>query len=353
MAPGYQPTFFAKVDPLKSPLSAQLKLRLETNLPPAHIIRGRVLDTEKQPIEGAVVSVEMVQQGNTGHGTPPNGTDPIAVTDEAGNFAIQSMEAFDSMQLRVDARGYARRDVNDVAGGKPVEFVVVRGAAVKGRVLRDGNPMQDVTIGLVSVDRSMGNFTGEFLIGTTESGSFVLPNIPPNREYYLYGTMGSLKGGTLPAKRIKVGADNSVFEAGTLTVTPGLHLSGEVKLASNEPIPPGTKVVVSLDEAWDSAVAPAAPDGHFEFTNLPPGKVTVSTRIEGFRLSRLNPSLDQLNPSSLTGKLVSDRTNFVILLERGTSLPSDYSNTEDRPGESPLASVGEKRVVAGAKTFPK
>ena len=203
----------------------------------------------------------MVQQGNTGHGSPPTGTDPIAVTDDAGNFSIQSLEAFDSMHLRVDARGYARRDFNDVAGGKPVQFVVVRGAAVNGRVWRNGNPMQDVTIGLVSVDRSMGNFTGEFLIGTTESGSFVLPNIPPDRDYFLYGTMASLKGGTLPAKRIKVGPDNSVFEAGTLSVAPGLHFAGDVKLSPHKSIPEGTKIVVSLDEAWDSSVAPVASDG--------------------------------------------------------------------------------------------
>ena len=92
VAPGHEPAFFPKTDPLKGPLEARIKGRSTADIPPQNIIRGRVLDRASRPMERAVVSVDMVQQGNTGHGSPPPGTDPLAITDEAGEFALYSKE---------------------------------------------------------------------------------------------------------------------------------------------------------------------------------------------------------------------------------------------------------------------
>jgi hypothetical protein len=76
IAPGHEPTFFNKVDPAAGPLDARLSQRPVTNLPPSHVVLGRVVDDKNQPIENAVVSLEGLRQGDTTHGYPLDGTDP-------------------------------------------------------------------------------------------------------------------------------------------------------------------------------------------------------------------------------------------------------------------------------------
>src|SRR5208283_1912010 len=102
--------------------------------------------------------------------------------------------------LRVEARGFARRGFPETRPGpERRDLVVTPGAALIGRVLRDGKPVKNITVGVASVDRTMGNFTGDFVTGTGEDGRFVFPNVPPGREYAAYGLMDSLKGiGALP-----------------------------------------------------------------------------------------------------------------------------------------------------------
>ena len=46
----------------------------------------------------------------------------------------------------------------------------------------------------------------------------------------------------------------------------------------------------------------------------------LSVRINGYRLSDKNASLDHYNPFRLIGQLASDTTNLVILLEPGENL---------------------------------
>jgi hypothetical protein len=43
------------------------------------------------------------------------------------------------------------------------------------------------------------------------------------------------------------------------------------------------RVTISSDTVWDSQTVPLAPDGHFEFVNLPPGKYTIGASIKGYR----------------------------------------------------------------------
>jgi len=188
VAPGYEPTFFAKVDPQAGVLDAQLKARPATNLQPSHIVLGRVVDEKGEPVENAVVSLHSLRQGDTTHGWPPEGTDPLAVTDQRGEFFLSSREAFDAMNLEVEARRFARKRINDVPGGpKRQTLTMTEGAALTGRVLKDGKPLKGVALGVVSQDRSMENFTGDFVIGTMDDGNFLFSNLPAHRQYYLYG----------------------------------------------------------------------------------------------------------------------------------------------------------------------
>jgi hypothetical protein len=355
IAPGHVPTLLNKVDPLNGPLEAVLKRRVATNIPPSQTILGRVLNAEKKPLPNAVVSVNSTTTGEVTSSRPPAGTDPLAITDEHGEFSLQSQGKFDAMSLKVEARGLAIGNFADVRPGAiRREFVLTTGASLTGRVLFQNQPLKDITIGVVGSDRSMGNFTGDFVIRTMENGRFLLANLPPNRNYDLYGEMASVQTfGSLPVRSIRLQGDGSETDAGDLVVKPGFRLSGQVKLADGAPTPEHTRVLLGRPAAWDTLTVELPADGYFEFTNVPAETVTLDTRVKGYRLSERNVSLDHLNPFQLVGRLSADRTNLMLLLEPGQNLRPDYSMPpeEERPNNLPLGGAEGKRTIPNAVTF--
>lgn len=349
VAPGFEPTFFTKVDPLKGPLAAVLPARKTTN-PPSQTIRGRVVDSQGAPIEQAVVSVNTTVIGDTYYGSPPEGTDPLAVTDAVGEFALSSPVKFDAMELQVEARTFARGIFRDVKpGGDRRDFKVTEGASITGRVVRDGQPLKDVVIGACGTDRTMGNFVGDFSIASQADGRFLLPNLPPDHEYFLYGLMNSLTNfGTLPLRRVRPGGDGQTLDVGDYVAVPGKRLAGQVKLSDGKPLPEGTRLTIGREEAWDVLAVDLPPDGRFALANLP-GNETLSLglRVKGYRPSPRNASFERLNGFGLTGRLESDKTNLVFLLEPGEVRPGSFEPEpeEDRPQNLPLGGIETKRVT--------
>jgi hypothetical protein len=341
IAPGYEPTFFRKVDPLKGPLAAVLKPRPKVDLPARQTVFGHVVDESGNPVVRAVVSVESIRTGNTTSGRVPEGTDPLAITDEKGGFFLASQSAFDSLELKVEARGFARRGFMDIRGGSQrQELVVTEGAYLTGRVLKDGKPLGGITVGIVSSDRGIGEFTGNFEMATDETGNFLIRNLPPGRQYDFYGVMSSLqKYGALPARKIQMGGNGSTNDLGTLTVVSGRRLAGQVRLSDNQPLPADTKLVIGRKDAWDSLVVRLAPDGKFDVSNVPAESLSVHARVTGYRHSARNASLDRLNPFGLAGRLDTDKTDLTILLEPGESLPSEFGVECGRVLRGPRRSI--------------
>jgi hypothetical protein len=358
VAPEHEPTFFTKIDPLKGPLDAKIKSRSIANIPGKNQIHGRIIDSEGKSLAQAVVSVEVVHVGNLGMGNPPAGTDPLAITDDNGNFALYSVEPFDAMTLKVAARAHAPKRFSSIPGGaKRHEFAVTEGAGIRGRVLRGGMPLKDLSMGTVSVDRTMENFSGDFEIATDEKGMFFFPNLPPNKDYYVYGMVASTQPyGAIPARRVRAGGDGNVLEVGDIEIVPGRRLAGEVRLADGKPLPQPTRLTIGRREAWNSLTIELPPNGHFDATNLPPESLSIGTRVAGYRPSGKNPSLDRLNPFGLVGRLESDKTNLIFLLEPGENLQTEWSNTpsNERPENLPLAGIeaGTRadRVISGRIT---
>ncbi len=349
VAPGFEPTFFTKVDPLAGPLAAVLPARKSTN-PPSQTIRGRVVEGKGEPIAQAVVSVNTTVIGDTYYGSPPEGTDPLAVTDDAGEFSLSSPVKFDAMELQVEARTFARGIFRDVKpGGDRRDFKVTEGASITGRVVRDGQPVKDVVIGACGTDRTMGNFVGDFSIACQADGRFLLPNLPPNHEYFLYGMMNSLTNlGTLPLRRVKPGGDGQTLDVGDYVVAPGRRLAGQVRLSDDKPLADATRLTIGREEAWDVLAVELPPDGRFKLANLP-GNETLSlgARVKGYRPSPQNASYERLNGFGLTGRLEADKTNLVFLLEPGEVRPGTFEPEpeEDRPQNLPLGGIETKRAV--------
>lgn len=310
-ARGFEPITFTKVDPTKATLAVRLKPRGKDQLPANRTVLGRVLDARKRPMAGAEVSINGLTVGNsTSFGQQPSGTDVVAVSDSAGEFEIYVAKSFDSLGLQIDAPGVARTKFTGMTpGGARRDFVLSAGAALVGRVVRDGKPVKGINVGVASVDRGMEGFTGDFVVGTDPDGLFVFPSLPADREYQFYGVLDSLRGtGALPARVVRVGKDGSRTDLGVIRLTPGWRVAGEVRVANAKTLPVGSRLILAREGAWDFAIIDLPADGRFDLPNVPGEAVGLSVGMAGYRAAASPPKL---------GHLGSDRTGLLFVMEPG------------------------------------
>jgi beta-lactamase regulating signal transducer with metallopeptidase domain len=346
VAPGFQPGFVAKVDPTNGPIKIRLKPISQVAAPPENCVHGRVVDTGGKVIADAVVE-------NLGGG---DGMDLVAVSNEQGEFLMTSATPRGQFLVKISARGYAPRNAIDLAAGTGVrEVVLSEGASLSGRVLRDGKPLKNFKLGVVSTTRIAQFFAGPFEIGTTADGRFTFANLPPEVNYFVYGLMESQGAlGALPVRLFRSGKDGSMTDLGNLAVAPGYRLAGRVVSAGNKPLPPTSRLVIERGKAWDRVVINLPSDGRFAVSNFPAESYSLRPIVPGYR-----PSPDNASPDPLGPFLYQDMTNLTVLLEPEESLPSQsrHAAVLDSPASGPLSGGPEpiparwqKWVVAGRLT---
>jgi hypothetical protein len=196
------------------------------------------------------------------------------------------------MLLEVEARAMAPKFVVMETGPQRHSVTLTDGATITGRLLTNGKPVPNAQVGLIAKDRGgfqdnlkiAGDPYAEIRIGTGADGRFTIPNVPGPVDWYLYAEMDSISslGATTPIE-VKVTKDGEYLQTADLVVKPGYRIRGTVLVSDNKPIPEGMRVTISSDTVWDSQTVPLAPDGHFEFVNLPPGKYTIGASIKGYR----------------------------------------------------------------------
>ena len=310
-ARGFEPTILKKVDPTQAPLAVRLKPRGNDHRPVNQTVLGRVLDARKRPVAGAEVSINGVTVGNsTSYGGQPAGTDVVAVSDAAGEFEIYVAKAFDSLGLRIEAPGLARANFGGATpGGARRDFVLPVGAALVGRVVRDGKPVKGINVGVAGADRGAESFTGEFVVGTGPDGVFVFPSLPADRDYQFYGVMDSLRGiGAVPARVVRVGKEGAKTDLGVISMTPGWRVAGEVRVANAKTLPAGSRLMVFRDGAWDFSIINLPADGRFDLPNVPGEAASLSVGMTGYHATTSPPKL---------GRLASDRTGLIFVMEPG------------------------------------
>jgi len=290
---GYTPAFVKRVDPLQGPApTAALKVRKPVD-DPSWVVRGRVVDLYGDPMRDAVVTpfAILVGQGPTAmYGTPP-GLDPIAATDDKGEFEIAYTESVSRMALIVEARGMAPKFIILPTGSGRQNVKVSLGSLVRGRVVENGKPVAGVEVGLrpkVSWT-GKGNFDisgspyDEIRIGTREDGSFVIAGVPAPEEWNIYGKMESIasRGATDPVA-LATTRDGREVNVGDLSIRHGYRLQGKVSLSDGKTIPDGMRVSISSDRTSDtqSVILPA--DGSFEFSGLAAGNYSVWSSVKGY-----------------------------------------------------------------------
>jgi hypothetical protein len=191
-------------------------------------------------------------------------------------------------------------------------------------------------------DRDPGAFLGPTQAMTDAHGRFVFLQVPPGLEVLVFGRMESLGTRGQPALvTAEAGADHAITDLGDLSIKPVHVVAGRIVLTDARPIPAGTRIQLSRQEAWDWLEAEISPDGHFRFEGVPPEPVALSTRIKGYRFSSRNPSLDSLN-DRIVGTVTGDLA--VLTLELApesqrlhTRRPA--SGLDSQPLGRPLASA--------------
>jgi hypothetical protein len=284
-AEGHRSRVSDRIDPLTD--KAQIALEpLPTDLPPDRVVRGRIVDAAGKPVVGAQVEPFGCQTANRRWWGSLPGVDSVSITNNEGEFIITAAEPAEAFDLEVRSPRHAAKRFGLRETGKEHELDVEDGAMIRGRLIKDARPVAGVSVGLVQCDRSSDNFLGEYQIGTRDDGTFELPFVPPNDDFYIYTTMESMKGaGALPLKRVTIGESGTIIDLGDLPVGPAHALSGRIVLTNGAAFQEPIQLLLSREGAWDSQRVMVSGDGTFRFENVPEQEpVTFIARIPGYHL---------------------------------------------------------------------
>jgi peroxiredoxin/protocatechuate 3,4-dioxygenase beta subunit len=354
VAKDHQPKFVAKVDPAEEPIKVTLKPRTGGETPDKRLA-GRVIGPEGEPIAGAVVNIRGVTRGESTRFGGNTDIDPLAVSDERGEFVINGQTTFEAAGVDVVARGFAKGIFQRLSTGDKVhELKLAEGAAVKGRVLKNGKPLAGVEIGVSGTERSSEIYVGNYSVATDAEGRFLFVNLPAQTSYQLYGLMKSFgPHGGIPAQVVRTGNDGDTFDTGELTVKPGFTVAGEIRLKDGKPVPADTRVLLSRENAWDSQQTIASTNGRFRFENVPAESVGLSTRIKGYQMSPRNGSIDPLNPYHLIGRVHTNKLDLIVEFvpgEKTERLEGDQMSLREEPlrGVEAAPVGGDIKVIGQA-----
>jgi hypothetical protein len=291
---GYTPTFLKKVDPSANPSVTATLTRRESINDPSRIFRGRVQDSEGFALRDAVVQpIGILLDSKTGaslFGQIP-GMDPIATSNENGEFEIAYSKAVPKLLLSVEARSMAPAFSVIPAGLERKTITVAEGAVVRGRLIHDGKPVSGAEVGLIA--RQHGGYGmnlkldgspyAEIRIGTQPDGSFAITNVPTPVDWYIYGKMESIAArGVTGVVECATSRDKELVDVGDIQIKPAYHLRGRVVLSDSKRILDGMRLTITSQRAWDSQTTMLPPDGRFEFVGLALGSYSVFASVKGY-----------------------------------------------------------------------
>ena len=287
---GYIAQFAEHVDPEKNrrvTISLEPRPKLSDF---SGMVKGRVLDSAGSTVRDAVIESKglILGEGST-YGLIP-GLEPVAVTNSRGEFEIAYAKPTPKMLLSIEARAMAPKFVIMNTGSKRQTVVLSDGAAITGRLVSNGKPMGNVEVGLIAKEPGgfgqdlevLGNPYEEFRVGTKDDGTFTITNVPQPVDWLVYAKMSSMQHGATEPVEVKTTRDNEYVRAPDLVVGAGFRLKGIVHLSDDRTIPQGTRITISSESAWDSQTAILAPDGTFEFNNLPAGTFNLTPSVKGY-----------------------------------------------------------------------
>ena len=216
---------------------------------PSRVLRGLVVDGHGRALRHAAVQPLGIQASRDGKPMSRYGTiqglDPVAVTNDKGEFELAHTEPVERMLLLVEARGMAPKLAPLPTGAERQTITVTDGAAIRGRLVQDGKPVAGAEIGLVGRQRGyganlkiIGDPYEEMRVGTQADGTFAITNVPAPGEWYLYAKMDSVaKRGAAQATDVATKKDLEEIDVGEIPLKAGHRLRGKVVLNDGQTLP--------------------------------------------------------------------------------------------------------------------
>ncbi len=340
LAKGYRPDFIKDVDPQFGGAQLTLKPLKITNTTLETRVTAKLIDPAGNPVAGTRIDVEGTRSGlSSMYGGTSGKVDPMAVSDENGEFFLDCTNGIEAITVQLEPRGLAKRRMW-LETGKAHLIRLNEGVAVSGRLFNNGQPVGGATIAINTEDRSSEVFMRGFEVATDAEGHFRLPNIPANNRFVLYTKMKEMRelGVSLGSQRFATGADGSSVALGDLKVGPAYALRGRIVTADGQPLRNRTRIYLGREDAYDNQETRAEDDGSFEFLGVPAESVSLSVRVPGYRISAKNPSKDWLNEGLIVGRLSGNTEDFIIHLERGErfSRSEGPPDNDRQPRDKPL-----------------
>jgi hypothetical protein len=340
-APGHRPDYIKDADPMFGGSQLRLKRLQITGVPAGNRVIGKLLAPDGRAVAGARVEVGATRIGeSTTYSSSSSGrVDPMAVSDDRGEFFLDCTNGITAIMTTIDAPRLAKRRI----WLEPGQANLIRlkpGVTAKGRLLRDGKPVPEVSLSMTTEERWSEVFMRGFDVASDSQGRFTLLHLPADMKFVIATKMKEMAplGVALAPTQVATGHDGTTVDLGDLELGRTHTLRGRVVLADGQPVPARTRIYLGLERGSDSQDTRLDPDGWFEFAGVPADEIDLSVRIPGYRISARNPNKDWLNEGRLVGKLDKDLDEFFIHLEPGQRLDRGDapSGAEAQPHQKPL-----------------
>lgn len=239
--------------------------RVSVTLRPGASLAGLVVDTEGQPVSGALVRVRPARD---------DAADPWeAQTDDEGRFAFDTLRP-GMQRVEASAPGYDTATQRLPAGLTDVRLSLRRTGEVVGRVVGPGSePAPGATVVLAGSGVWPPRQTT-----TDEQGQFSVAGVPAG-VYEVRAHRGNLVADPVEGLLLEAGGSARV----TLRLTPGITLHGVVITAEDDAPIAEAEIVVAEDAlSFTPRVARTGEDGTFEIEGLRRRPHRITVHAEGY-----------------------------------------------------------------------
>ena len=305
----------------------------------ATIFKGKVVNLEGKPIAEAKVASIADHEWRNPVTTGPGGDFALSVEKrpyfvgikvEAPGFASRCFD----LEVREDSRtARGEHQIVEPSGLIRDPLILGPGVRVTGRVLRNGNAVEGVLIGL-----KHSNNTPHFQpfprveFKTDVKGTFHFDHALAEEDFWLNGRLGSLADGdVLVPVRVRTTGDGTALDVGDLHVKKGRTLAGRIVCSDGKAVPSGLVLRASCENVEGDIEHRPGLNGLFEFKGFIDGSMNLLVVFPKgpvpypYRLSDKNRCLDPGECDRLEGQIDHDITDLTILLERGIQPERHYT----------------------------